>query len=811
MEEENLVKRIGDAYLNPNFVDGQVLLHTDMNEIVSVTKTAINENYNDIQRLQNGTLSAGNANTVDSASVSRFADGELPDDDNVLPTAQQVKSFINSVDIGQSYELLEQIKEEVVDARGGKISLDTRFDGVESDINIINTNIEKISTDVETNKTDIATNKSGIATNASAIERLNTELNNTNETVSEVSTALETTNANLDTINTNLGLRLDKKPYFFNSVDEMKKNNKLKNGDVVETIGYYSVNDGGEATYKIRTKTDNDTIDEGSIIEISSTLVAELVTNESVNVKQFGSKGDGVTNDTNSIQNAINYCQDNKLKLIFSNDTYLVTTLLINKFLIVDGLNATLKSINNNNSSEYILKLYYEGTINSIIENLNIDGNRTNNSNSINGLVIDMFNYYDTRLQIKNVKVNYCTNYGVYITGNWNNTSVREMTINGLVCYKNKIGLYANSISDSYIENACFDHNDEYGCYLDSGATIKISNTKAYFNGGKLNTDIDVNRLPESAFVVTTDSIPSSSKKYYTRTGTGSWEHPYEYTLFTGSSFVSGTTYYVVNGTYKNHGNGIYLKTCTGIYLSNCEVQDNAGDGIYVEGGNLLTIDNTGFDSNGLIFDDNNQVYSYESKNLVQYFYGIYIKDTIYSLIRGYANNFRYNEISNVQRSGIYAYNVQYFSFKLSSRLQLNNIDYKKINIKNFNGVINGKSIKIPIELSNISLNGNYEFNKNNWNGSNIYSCDGILYFKLIIDNNIDKIPISENTDIGTFSYMLRPELVYITTGVVSATYMDQEYGVGYISIDPNGHLRIKSDKENCRALCVSGSYIIKD
>lgn len=204
MEEENLVKRIGDTYLNPNFVDGQVLLHTDMNEIVSVTKTAINENYNDIQRLQNGTLSAGNANTVDSASVSRFADGDLPDDDNVIPTAQQVKSFINSIDIGQSYELLEQIKEEVVDARGGKISLDARFDGVESDINTINTNIEKISTDVETNKTDIATNKSGIATNASAIERLNTELNNTNETVSGISIALETTNANLDTTNTNL-------------------------------------------------------------------------------------------------------------------------------------------------------------------------------------------------------------------------------------------------------------------------------------------------------------------------------------------------------------------------------------------------------------------------------------------------------------------------------------------------------------------------------------------------------------------------------------------------------------------------------
>ena len=189
MEEENLVKRIGDTYLNPNFVDGQVLLHTDMNEIVSVTKTAINENYNDIQRLQNGTISAGNANTVDSASVSRFADGELPDDDNKIPTAQQVKSFINSIDIGQSFELLEQIKEEIVDARGGEISLDARLDGIDSDINTINTNIEKISADVEINKTDIATNKSNISANASAIERLNTELNNTNETVSGISTA----------------------------------------------------------------------------------------------------------------------------------------------------------------------------------------------------------------------------------------------------------------------------------------------------------------------------------------------------------------------------------------------------------------------------------------------------------------------------------------------------------------------------------------------------------------------------------------------------------------------------------------------
>ena len=65
----------------------------------------------------------------------------------------------------------------------------------------------------------------------------------------------------------------------FNSVAEMKADNTLIDGYVVETLGYHEVNDGGGATYLIRTKTSNDVEDDRYIIFTSNDLVAELIKN----------------------------------------------------------------------------------------------------------------------------------------------------------------------------------------------------------------------------------------------------------------------------------------------------------------------------------------------------------------------------------------------------------------------------------------------------------------------------------------------------------------------------------------------------
>lgn len=93
---ETLDKRISDVYLNPIFSDGDTLLHTQLNEIVSVTRIGINENYYDIQRIVNGTKTVGNSQKLNGATLSKLVDGTLTDSDTKVPTSAQVKAYVDS-------------------------------------------------------------------------------------------------------------------------------------------------------------------------------------------------------------------------------------------------------------------------------------------------------------------------------------------------------------------------------------------------------------------------------------------------------------------------------------------------------------------------------------------------------------------------------------------------------------------------------------------------------------------------------------------------------------------------------------------
>lgn len=117
----------------------------------------------------------------------------------------------------------------------------------------------------------------------------------------------------------------DAKARPYNTITEMKSNPNLVSGDIVRTIGYYSANDGGGATYLIRDKKTSDIEDLGSIHFIGESLVAELI-NDDVNIKQFGAKGDKSNDDTECFKNAIKYLKTKKQCLNLNAGDYIVSS-----------------------------------------------------------------------------------------------------------------------------------------------------------------------------------------------------------------------------------------------------------------------------------------------------------------------------------------------------------------------------------------------------------------------------------------------------------------------------------------------------
>lgn len=91
----------------------------------------------------------------------------------------------------------------------------------------------------------------------------------------------------------------------YNTVNDMKLATNLVNGSFAETYGFYNINDKGGAKYKIRNITNNDTVDDITIIALANNLIAELIINSDMNIKQFGAKGDNLNNDTLHFKKAI--------------------------------------------------------------------------------------------------------------------------------------------------------------------------------------------------------------------------------------------------------------------------------------------------------------------------------------------------------------------------------------------------------------------------------------------------------------------------------------------------------------------------
>lgn len=105
----------------------------------------------------------------------------------------------------------------------------------------------------------------------------------------------------------------------YDTVADMK-NASLISGQYVQTLGYYSINDGGSATYYIRELGLNETSDNGLLISLDSGLVAELILKSNVvNINQLGGKANDVTFDNSTIleKTINNIINTNKFNTIY--------------------------------------------------------------------------------------------------------------------------------------------------------------------------------------------------------------------------------------------------------------------------------------------------------------------------------------------------------------------------------------------------------------------------------------------------------------------------------------------------------------
>lgn len=318
----------------------------------------------------------------------------------------------------------------------------------------------------------------------------------------------------------------------FNTVADMKNASNVINGSFVKTYGFHKYNDKGGNFYKIRNITNEDVIDEISIISINTTtdLIAELIEMPVMYVEQYGAYGDGVHDDTNAIQYAINKHLFGSIH--FSESTYLISqsiktyvdnskqsNIIMEKTSIIKT-NTNLYCLfelgglgGNNESVKNRMRFFINGIldatncesgikINGDAMGINIVGTEIKNFNSYGIYVPLGATYYSSDISIRDCYINgngsQLDNYGIYF--NRPDNKMDNVRINavktGIYCgqggqiIRNVHGLviFTNGATEAeYFENTKFIEIISGGiniidnCYCDSFCTFVDSSSQSAF------------------------------------------------------------------------------------------------------------------------------------------------------------------------------------------------------------------------------------------------------------------------------------------------------------------------------------------
>lgn len=258
----------------------------------------------------------------------------------------------------------------------------------------------------------------------------------------------------------------------FDNIADMQSSSNLIDGSYAQTLGYYAKNDGGGGLYKIRTITNEDTVNGGTIIAMDDvTLVAELIVDDTTSVKQFGAKGDGTTDDSQAFTNMLAALGH----IFITEGTYSISgtiTLHSNEYICGSDKNSCVIKYTGNNIC--ITNEDVSTSKNISIHDFTLIGtNRAGKGIYLIRTTKDGDSYH----RLYNLKVT-SFEYGIYLEKNLNETQLSD-----IVTSSNDYGLYLSYVNDFYIERCVSCINTKNGIVLSNSTEGRISDTKAWYNG----------------------------------------------------------------------------------------------------------------------------------------------------------------------------------------------------------------------------------------------------------------------------------------------------------------------------------------
>lgn len=267
----------------------------------------------------------------------------------------------------------------------------------------------------------------------------------------------------------------------FNNVEELKNSINLIDGSYAQTLGYHNINDGGKSLYKIRTITNNDVVDNMSIISLNNlNLIAEFIKSDSINPQQFGAVGDGVIDDSDVLLKTFKYAVENGIQVNLMQKYFINKNIVIdfNSSLVLNGSKSQIGTLINENNNHFSNLIFGEngsieinGTSNVTFNNIGFNGTK-------NCIIIKSF-----RNRILNCGFNGFENAIMLEQGlNW--TGENQILNCCFNTVKNCIIL--NNGSDGDINGNLVDSTCNYFITGENDAGYKIENNHDYSKQGSI-------------------------------------------------------------------------------------------------------------------------------------------------------------------------------------------------------------------------------------------------------------------------------------------------------------------------------------